>query len=97
MVCCRKRRTKQRQVMARRLFENNAFKVLRDLKNKSPDILQDELLDQYHRKCHMLYKGAIKLKPPNKVFINQVIELHIQCMKEMKIRGMKHDSPLQYV
>lgn len=99
MSCCgnKRRKEKIKRVMERRIFENNTFKILRLLKNRQSKSLNDKLLVEYHRKCHMLYAEASERLPINKVFINQVVEMHDQYVKEMIRRGMKHNSPLQRV
>ena len=99
MPCCGdvRRKQKNKRIIARRNFEANAFKHLREMKEKNAESLNKKLLDEFHRKCHMLYSGAIKYKPPNKMFIQQVVELHNQYISEMKKKGMKHNTPLYRV
>lgn len=98
MSCCNKKRKEQIvNLMKRRLFEADAFRTLSRLKNKNPSSLQDKVLLDYHKKTHMLYAGAIKHKPPNKVFINHVVEMHNEYVNEMIKRGMKHKTPLSRI
>lgn len=99
MACCggKRRKEKTKSIMERRRFESKGFKILRLIKGKLPSDLPNQLLLDYHRKCHMLYTGALQHKPPNKVFINQVVEIHDLYVKEMKRRGMKHNTPLSRV
>lgn len=95
MACCQKRRKAQvKKLMKRRIFEVDAYKVLRNLKEKDAATLQDILLIDFHRKTHKLYKEAVKHKPPNKKFINHVVSLHNEYVTEMKKRGLKHDTSL---
>lgn len=83
--------------MQRRLFETDMAVAMRRLKDAKPSSLDDKLLLDYHRKCHMLYEGAMKHKPPNKQFVNQVVSMHDSFVKEMLKRGMKHTSPLKKI
>lgn len=98
MPCCEKRRKeKVRRAMQRRLFETEMTMVMRRLKDAKPSSLSNPLLLDYHRKTHMLYAGAMKHKPPNKQFINQVVSMHDSFVKEMLKRGMKHTTPLKKI
>ena len=98
MACCQKRRKQQvKRLMQRRLFESESLKILASLKGKAPADLENKLLLDYHRKTHMLYNGALKHKPPNKKFINQIVSMHDEYVKEMSKRGMKHTTPLKKI
>lgn len=98
MACCQKRRKQQvKRLMQRRLFESETLKILARLKGKAPTTLKTNLLLDYHRKTHMLYKGALKHKPPNKKFVNQIVSIHDEYVKEMLKRGMKHTTPLKKI
>jgi len=67
----------------------------KDITNPEIRKLSNPLLLEYHRKCHMLYGGAIKRQPPNVSFINEIVSLHDRFVKEMLRRNMKHNSPLK--
>lgn len=98
MPCCEKKRKEHlRRSMQRRLFESDMAMMMRRLKDAKPSSLSNPLLLDYHRKTHMLYQGAMKHKPPNKQFINQVVSMHDSFVKEMLNRGMKHTSPLKKI
>jgi len=98
MACCQKRRKEQvKQLMKRRLFEIEGFSTLKLLKKNPPRLLHDKLILDYHRKTHMLYKNAIKHKPLNRVFINQIVELHDEFVKEMLTRDIEHKNPIQRI
>lgn len=95
MACCgKKRRKKFSYAVSRQRFESKAFKSLINLKGKDIQKLPQPLLLQYHDQTHALYKGAIKHKPVNKVFINEVVTLHDQYVEEMVKRGIEHTKPL---
>lgn len=99
MSCCNKRNNKEKvkQIMERRRFEHKAFDDLRSMKIKIPSTLNDNLLAEYHRKCHMLYAQSIQYQPPNIVFVNQIVELHSLYVKETRNRGIKHNTTLQRI
>jgi len=69
------------------------FKILQ----QNPEPLPDKLLLDYHRKTHMFYNGAIKRTPPNKSYVNTVVDVHDKFVKAMLKRGMSHNSPLQKI
>ncbi len=96
MACCKKRRNQQtKKIMKRRLFEADAFRSLARLKDQNPITLQNKLLLDYHKKTHMLYAGALKHKPVNKAFINRIVEMHDEYVREILKRGIDHKTPLQ--
>lgn len=78
-------------------FLKNSLKLLKAFMDANPRKLNDKLLLEYHRKCHMLYAGNIKNKPVNKTFINKVVTLHDKFVKDMLRRKMNHNSPLKKV
>lgn len=78
-------------------FLLNSVKQLKVLKNSKPKDLENKKLNDYHLKTHMLYAGNIKRRPLNKEFINSIVSLHDEFVKEMLKRGMKHNSPLKKV
>ena len=69
------------------------FKILQ----QNPMSLSDKLLLDYHRKTHMFFNGAIKRNPPNKIYVNKVVDVHDKFVKAMTKRGMSHNSPLQKI
>jgi len=98
MPCCQKTRKAQiKKLMERRTFEIEGFSMLKRLKSKPHYSLQDSLLLNYHRKTHKLYNQAIKLKPVNRIFINQVIEVHNSIIAELQKREIEHASPIQMI
>lgn len=78
-------------------FTSNSMYMLKALINSKPKKLNDRLLQDYHRKCHMLYAGNITRTPVNRTFINSIVELHNRFVKEMLSRGMNHNTPLKKV
>jgi len=75
----------------------NLFRKLKGQTPKSLKKLNDKLLLEYHRKCHMLYNGNINRRPLNKDFINWVVDIHDMIVNEMTRRKMKHQSILKKV
>lgn len=69
--------------------------VMKSMRDARLSDLRNNLLLDYHRKCHMLYGGNIKNKPLNKTFINSIVDLHDRIVKEMVRRKMKHNTPLK--
>jgi hypothetical protein len=78
-------------------FVKNSLKLFKAFRDVKPRSLGDKLLLEYHRKCHMLYAGNIKRTPPNKTFINSIVEYHDSLVKEMLRRNMRHNSPLKKI
>jgi len=78
-------------------FQRNSRDVFSKLKDVNPRKLDSKLLLEYHRKTHMLYAGNTKRDPVNKQFVNSIVDLHDQFVKEMLRRNMKHNSPLKKV
>lgn len=78
-------------------FVKNSMIVFKAFRDAKPRSLGDKLLLEYHRKCHMLYAGNIKGNPPNKTFINSIVDYHDRLVKEMKRRKMQHNSPLKKI
>ncbi len=76
-------------------FLKNSLKLMKVMKDTNPLKLKDANLLDYHKKCHMLYSGNVRHTPPNKSFINSIIMLHNQIVKEMEKRKMKHNTPLR--
>jgi hypothetical protein len=98
MGCCgEKRKQKLRRLMQKRLLESDMLKVTKSMKSKIPSSLKTPILLDYHRKTHMLYKGNITRKPPNKDFINSIVNLHNNLVEEMLKRRIKHNTPLSKV
>jgi len=103
MACCGKRRAAQRAARARltesqqKLVEVQQMRSLKLLKNKQLSTLPQKLLIEYHRKTHMLYSGAMKRNPPNKKWINKIVDTHDQYVNEMLKRGMNHNTPLKKI
>lgn len=83
--------------MQKRLLEIDMLKVVRSMKTKNPSSLESNLLLDYHRKTHMLYQGNINRKPVNKDFINSIVALHDNLVREMLKRRMKHNTPLSKI
>ena len=79
------------------LFEAEFKNILARMKDKDPRSLITRTLLDYHRKTHMLYAGAIKRKPINKIFINSIVGLHDKLVKEMLKRKIKHTTPLKKI
>ena len=92
MACCGKRRRSRINE-----FLRNSKKVLKAFKDADPRKLENKTLLDYHRKCHMLYAGNIIRHPVNKKFINSIVALHNQYVKEILRRKMKHTTPLKKV
>ena len=78
-------------------FVKRSLQLLKTFRDSNPRKLNDKLLLEYHRKCHMLYAGNIKRRPVNKKFINSIVDLHNKFVKEMTKRGMNHNSLLKKV
>ena len=78
-------------------FFLNSVKQIKLLKEANPSKLDNKKLNDYHMKTHMLYAGNIKHRPLNKTFINSIVSLHNEFVKEMLKRGMNHNSPLNKV
>jgi hypothetical protein len=96
MACCQKKRnSKTKQLIKRRIFESEGFNLVRHLKRNPPSILQDQLLHDYHKRSHTLYEKAIKFKPANKAFIHHIVQMHDEFGREMLSRGIIHKTPLQ--
>ncbi|MGD2072714.1 MAG: hypothetical protein PVG65_04420 [Candidatus Thorarchaeota archaeon] len=70
---------------------------IKELTPLSVKKLPNPLLLDYHRKTHMLYSSAIKRIPPNKEFINTIINIHDLIVKEMLKRKLKHTTPLKKI
>jgi len=83
--------------MQNRIFEVEQKKVAIKMKDKDPSTLTNPQVLDYHKKTHMLYAGNIKRNPPNKKFINSIVDLHDKFVKEMLKRGMKHNTPLKKI
>lgn len=81
----------------RSVLEQKNLNIYKRMSDKNPALLPDKLLLDYHRKCHMLYAGAVARKPVNKPYVNSVVSLHDKLVEEMLNRGTKHDTPLQKV
>lgn len=95
MPCCqKKRKQKVKQLKERRLWEADAFGSLRLIKGKDINKLNKTMLLNFHRQLHKLYNGAIKHKPFNKGFINEVSIVHNEYVKVLLKRGMEHTSPI---
>lgn len=75
-------------------FFNKSLSMTKAMKDVNLSEIPNNLLLDYHRKTHMLYGGNIKNKPINKQFINFIVELHNNIVKEMTNRKMKHNTPL---
>ena len=98
MGCCnKKKRVKTKNLVETQSFILNSVKQLNVLKDSKPKDLPNKKLNDYHLKTHMLYAGNIKRRPLNKKFINSIVSLHDEFVKEMLNRGMKHNSPLKKV
>jgi hypothetical protein len=77
------------------LFELHIKDALNKLKDAVPSSLNSKRLLDYHRKTHMIYAGALRYNPPNKPFVNSIVDLHNRFVKEMLERGIKHNTPLK--
>jgi hypothetical protein len=95
--CSSKKKERLTKQMQRRLFETEQFKIAMSMKGKNPSSLKDKTLLDYHKKTHMLYAGNVKRNPINKQFVNSIVDLHDQFVREMLNRGMKHNTPLKKV
>jgi len=78
-------------------FLKNSLRLYKLLKDAVPSKLTNQQLLEYHRKTHMLYQGNIRHRPPNKQFINMIVDLHDSFVKEILRRGMNHKSPLKKI
>jgi hypothetical protein len=78
-------------------FFKNSLPIMRAMKDAKLSDLTDGVLLDYHRKCHMLYAGNMRHKPPNKAFINSVVDLHNKIVKQMEKRKIKHNTPLKKI
>ena len=98
MSCCMKRRKEQvERIIERRNFEGKTTKFLIELKNISFSSIDKDILFEYHRKCHKVYKKAMSFKQPNTKFVNQVVMTHERLMKELLKRGVRHDTYLEKI
>ena len=79
------------------LFEAEFKMAFLRLKEVRPSKVSNQQLLDIHRKTHMLYAGGIKRRPPNKLFINSIVDLHDSFVKEMLRRKMKHTTPLKKI
>lgn len=79
------------------LFIIEKQQIFYRMQDKDPAILKPATLLDYHRKTHMLYTGATKRNPPNKVFVNSIVTLHDRIVKEMLKRNFKHTTPLKKI
>ena len=97
-ACCgRNRKPKTKNLLEQPTFVKNSLKLLTTLKDVKPSKLKNKTLIDYHMKTHMLYSGNIKRRPINKTFINTIVTLHDNFVKEMLKRKMKHNTPLNKV
>lgn len=71
------------------------FSRLKDLTPVLLKKLDNKILLDYHRKCHMLYQAHIKWK--DRDFINSIVDIHDMIVKEMERRRFKHKSPLKKI
>ena len=78
-------------------FTSNSTHMFKAMIDSKPKKLNDRLLQDYHRKCHMLYAGNITRMPVNRTFINSIVDLHDRLVKEMLDRGMNHNTPLKKI
>lgn len=98
MACCKKaKRARVKNLMETQSFVTNSLKFLKSMKDVKPKDLENKKLNDYHLKTHMLYAGNIKRRPINKPFINSIVKLHDEFVKEMVKRKMKHNSPLKKI
>ena len=72
-------------------------RLLAILGEVNPRKVNDKLLLEYHRKCHMLYAGNIKRKNVNKEFISFIVKFHDEIVEEMTRRGFQHKTPLEKI
>jgi hypothetical protein len=79
------------------MLPKNFVSIVKAFKDANPSKLNNKLLLEYHRKTHMLYSGNIHRTPPNKSFINFIVDLHDKFVKEMIERGYNHNSPLKKI
>jgi len=82
--------------MDNKIFKNS-LKLFSAMKDADLTKIDRQLLLDYHRKTHMLYAANIKHTPPNKSFINLIVELHDRFVKEMLKRNIKHNTPLRKI
>jgi hypothetical protein len=84
-------------MLAKYLLELQIKDALFKLKDAHPSSLESKRLLDYHRKTHMIYAGALRHNPPNKPFVNSIVDLHDKFVKEMLKRGIKHNTPLKKI
>ena len=94
MACCNKKIKKP--VMDTKLFKRSLVEATKMKDANLSQKTNKQLLD-YHRKSHILYGGNMKNRPINKQFINSIVELHEQLVKEMAKRKMKHNTQLRKI
>jgi len=78
-------------------FSSRSVSLFKSLIDAVPRKLNNQLLQDYHRKTHMLYAGNIKRTPVNKKFINLIVDLHDEFVKEMLKRKINHNTPLKKI
>lgn len=82
------------------LMEVASIQTLAKIKNLTTTSIKKlptpTLLD-YHRKTHMLYSAAMKRNPPNKEFVNKVVDIHDLIVEDMIKRKIKHKTPLKKI
>ncbi|MFW9871777.1 MAG: hypothetical protein ACFFG0_01660 [Candidatus Thorarchaeota archaeon] len=78
-------------------FFKNSLGLMKAMKDANLAKITNSVLLDYHRKCHMIYSGMMRYNPPNKPFINSIVDLHDKLVKEMKKRNIKHNTPLKKV
>jgi hypothetical protein len=95
--CSNKRKKQLKEKIKRKIQEAEHLKIQGKMANANPASLSTKVLVDYHYKTHMLYNGNIKRKPVNKKFINSIVSLHNNLVKEMLKRNIKHTSPMNKI
>jgi len=98
MACgaCSKKGKVRKPTMDVKLFKRSLAQISRMNDTNLSDIFNNLLLN-YHIKCHMIYGSNMKNRPINKTFINSIADLHSRIVKEIKNRKMKHNTPLRKI
>ena len=95
MTCCgRKKSTKVKKLKEEPTVLKHSLKILQTYKDADLTTFNQKLLKDHHIELHKLYAKTIKRRPINKTFINTIVQIHNVFVKEMKVRNIKHSTPL---
>lgn len=97
MSCCHRKPQQVKAISEKQQEALLSLKILKSFMDAKPSKLSDKVLLDYHKKTHMLYAGNVNRNPPNKNFINSIVDLHDKFVKEMLRRKMNHNTPLQKI